>query len=396
MLTIDLVSCTGCGICQETCIYQGIEVADGAAVLRDTCTLCGSCVEECPLGALAILDSNDRPDASSGRDVWVWLETRDNDIKRVSLELLSVGRELADARGERLVAVIIHKDGNTLADKAWTFGADRIWIAAGQGINRYDTGVFADIICEMAVQEQPAILLMGATSDGRDLAPRVAARLRTGLTADCTGLAIDAETGNLLQTRPAFGGNIMATIVTPQHSPQMATVRPGAMKLAPGKEKEAGEILNWSVSANLEYMTTLLEHIATDNENLDLETAPVIVAGGRGVGGPDGLKLMQDLAEALGGVMAVSRAPVEEGWISPEYQIGQTGKTVAPALYIACGISGTIQHLVGMKDSGLVVAINKDSQAPIFKTADLGLVGDIFSIVPELIKMINKRKDTSN
>ncbi|NSW82575.1 MAG: electron transfer flavoprotein subunit alpha [Syntrophothermus sp.] len=390
MITIDETLCIGCGICVETCPFDSITLVNNVPVVSDTCNLCGSCSHECPVGAIVIT----RPEmkagvASEARDVWVWLEISDKQIKPVSLELLGIARELADTRKERVAGILIGDELEGLAEMAIAHGADKVWRISSQELKYYETGLYAAAVDELAKRYHPSVILFGATYNGRDLAPRVAARLRTGLTADCTGLAIEPSTGHLLQTRPAFGGNIMATILTPNHRPQLATVRPGVIKKPPADYSRAGEIIDWPCPEPRFRLSNILGFIPSNKPDVRLEEADIIVAGGRGVGGSKGLKLLEQLARVLGGQLAVSRGPVDEGWISSEYQVGQTGKIVAPRLYIACGISGTVQHLVGIQSASTIVAINKDARAPIFKVADYGLVGDLFEIVPRLINKLS-------
>lgn len=365
-------------------------IIEGMAIVNEGCTACGACVDLCPVEAISLdLDEIPTDETDEYCDVWVWLETRDNRLEGVGLELLGIGRELADIKQEKLVGILLGSKLEGLAEKAISHGADRVWCITDPALEHYENGAYTAALTELINQEKPAIVLLGATPDGRDLAPRVAARLQTGLTADCTGLAIELETGNLLQTRPAFGGNIMATIITPHHRPQMATVRPQIMKARPADAARTGEILDYPFESGAWALTRILSQEDTQKQ-VDLEQADIIVAGGRGADGPEGLQLLRELATTLGGTLAVSRAPVEEGWIAPDYQVGQTGKTVAPRLYIACGISGTIQHLVGIQGADIVVAINRDPKAPIFQAADYGLVGDLFEIVPLLITKIRE------
>ena len=265
-------------------------------------------------------------------------------------------------------------------------GADQVFLAEHPGLAVFRDEPYAAVLAAAVNQYRPSILLFGATAAGRSLAPRLAARLRTGLTADCTGLDIDRDSGDLLQTRPAFGGNIMATIVTPNHRPQMATVRPGVLKAVQRDDSRRGEIVKLAVSNDLLAARTGVSGFsAEDAETVNLEDASIIVAGGRGLGSAENFALVKELAALLGGAVAASRAVVDEGWISYAHQIGQTGKTVAPRLYIACGISGAVQHLAGMQGSEIIVAINKNPDAPIFKMATYGLVGDVVQILKELI-----------
>ena len=390
LITIDETLCIGCGICVETCPFGSITLVNNVPVVSDTCTLCGSCAHDCPVGAIVITRPETKAKvASEAEDVWVWLEISDNQIKQVSLELLGIARELADTRKENVAGILIGDELEGLAEIAIAHGADKVWRISSRELKYYETGLYTAAVVELAKRYHPSVILFGATYNGRDLAPRVAARLRTGLTADCTGLAIEPSTGHLLQTRPAFGGNIMATILTPNHRPQLATVRSGVIKKPSADYSRAGEIIDLPCPEPRFRLSNILGFIPSSKPVVRLEEADIIVAGGRGVGGSKGLKLLERLAQVLGGQLAVSRGPVDEGWISSEYQVGQTGKVVAPRLYIACGISGTVQHLVGIQSASTIVAINKDPRAPIFKVADYGLVGDLFEIVPRLINKLS-------
>lgn len=327
-------------------------------------------------------------------DLWVFVETNaDGSAKNVGLELLTPGRDLADKLGGRLVAVVIGSGIDAAAEAAGQHGADQILAVEGPEYARYSTDAYAAALCTLAEQYGPAGMLIGATNNGRDLGPRVSCRLRTGLTADCTGLDIDEESGSIAWTRPAFGGNLMATILCPDHRPQIGTVRPGVFKKNEVCEAHA-EIVRENIHVPPEQIRTQVLNVIRElnAENVDLEDAKIIVAGGRGVGGPEGFGEIRELAAVLGGTVGASRAAVDAGWISHAHQVGQTGKTVSPRLYIACGISGAIQHLAGMSGADIIVAINKDMDAPIFDVADYGVVGDLFEVLPVLIQEIKKTK----
>ena len=294
------------------------------------------------------------------KDLWVFIETEeDGSPKKVGLELLNPGRRLADKQGGKLVAVVIGDNIAASVEAAGSHGADQVIAVEGPEYKSYSTDAYANALCHMVEKYGPSTLMIGATPNGRDMGPRVSCRLNTGLTADCTALDIDEESGNVAWTRPAFGGNLMATIMCPDHRPQIGTIRPGVFKKAD----------------------------VTENK------AEVIVSGGRGVGGPDGFKVLEELANVLGGTVGASRAAVDSGWIGHSHQVGQTGKTVAPKLYIACGISGAIQHVAGMSGSDTIIAINKDPEAPIFGIADYGITGDLFEVVPALTAEIKKLKE---
>jgi len=328
------------------------------------------------------------------KDLWVFVETNeDGTAKNVGLELLTPGKSLAAKQGGRLVAVIIGSHVTPAVDAANAQGADQIIVVEGEEYAHYSTDAYQSALCTLAEKYAPASILIGATNNGRDLGPRVSCRLKTGLTADCTSLDIDEESGNVAWTRPAFGGNLMATILCPDHRPQIGTVRPGVFKKSQQTTPHA-EIINEDIHVDAEKIRTkVLEIIRElDTENVDLEGAGIIVSGGRGVGGPEGFHAIRDLADALGGVVGASRAAVDAGWIAHAHQVGQTGKTVGPKLYIACGISGAIQHVAGMSSADVIVAINKDPDAPIFDIADYGVVGNLFEVIPVLIEEIRKAR----
>jgi len=323
------------------------------------------------------------------KGVWVIAEQRDGNLQKVSLELLGKAREIADKLDGEVVAVLLGYEVDKLTDTLIHHGADRVILIDNIHLKHYTTDAYTKAICELANERKPEIIFIGATYIGRDLGPRVAARLKTGLTADCTGLDVDDETKNLLMTRPAFGGNIMATIECPNHRPQMSTVRPGVFSVPCADYERRGEVERFNVDIKEEDIKVKIEEIVKSmKEKIDITEADIIVAGGRGVGNKEGFTLLKELADTLGGIVAGSRAAVDSGWIEKDRQVGQTGKTVRPKLYIACGISGAIQHLAGMQESEYIVAINKDSDAPIMAVADLAIVGDLYKVVPELIKEI--------
>ena len=328
------------------------------------------------------------------KDLWVFVETNeDGTARNVGIELLSPGKAMAAKQGGALVAVVIGHNVDAAVDAANTHGADRIIVVDGPEYEHYTTDAYAIALCALVEKYGPTSMLIGATNNGRDLGPRVSCRLHTGLTADCTALDIDEESGNVAWTRPAFGGNLMATILCPDHRPQIGTVRPGVFKKSEAAEGKA-EIIREDIRVPAEAIRTqVLELIRElDDEKVDLEGAEIIVSGGRGVGGPEGFAPVRELAKALGATVGASRAAVDSGWIPHAHQVGQTGKTVGPKLYIACGISGAIQHLAGMSGSDVIVAINKDPDAPIFDVADYGLVGDLFEVLPVLTEEIKKAR----
>ncbi|SHE48661.1 electron transfer flavoprotein alpha subunit apoprotein [Thermoanaerobacter uzonensis DSM 18761] len=328
------------------------------------------------------------------KDIWVFAEQREQRLMNVSLEILGEARKLADKKGVKVCAVLVGYGVKGLAEELIKYGADVVYVIDNPLLKNYTTEGYAKVIADLTNELNPEVILYGATYIGRDLAPRIASRLHTGLTADCTGLDID-ENGLLLQIRPAFGGNLIATIICPERRPQMATVRPGVMKKAPKDEKREGKIIE--IQANIkesDIRTQIVDIIKEAKSKVNIEEADIIVSGGRGVGGAEGFKLIQQLADVLGGVVGASRAAVDAGWISQDHQVGQTGKTVRPKLYIACGISGAIQHIAGMGSAKTIVAINKNPDAPIFKVADYGIVGDLFKVVPALIEEIKRVKNS--
>ena len=328
------------------------------------------------------------------KDLWVFVETNeDGTAKNVGLELLTPGKLMAGKQGGALVAVVIGCGADEAVKAAAEHGADKVIVVDGPDYKHYTTDAYAIALCTLVEKYGPTSMLIGATNNGRDLGPRVSCRLHTGLTADCTALDIDDETGNVAWTRPAFGGNLMATILCPNHRPQIGTVRPGVFKKCDAVEGKA-EIVKEDVHvADSDIRTQVIELIKEmGGENVDLEGAEIIVSGGRGVGGPEGFEPIRALAKELGATVGASRAAVDAGWIAHAHQVGQTGKTVGPKLYIACGISGAIQHLAGMSSSDVIVAINKDPDAPIFDVADYGVVGNLFEVLPVLTEEIKKAR----
>ena len=319
------------------------------------------------------------------KGVWVFAEQREGELQKVSLELLGEGRRQADKLGVKLTALLLGSNIDGLTKTLAEHGADEVLVADHKLLEHYTTDAYTKVICDLVHERKPGILFVGATFIGRDLGPRVAARLNTGLTADCTSIDVDVENGDLLATRPAFGGNLMATIACPEHRPQMATVRPGVFAKV---ESDGANCNVEKVNVQLtdaDVRTKVLETVKTAKDIVDISEAKVIVSGGRGVGSKENFALLEELAKVLGGTVAGSRAAVEKGWIDNAYQVGQTGKTVKPSIYIACGISGAIQHVAGMQDSDMIIAINKDESAPIMKVADYAIVGDIKKVLPELI-----------
>ena len=324
------------------------------------------------------------------KNVYVVAEQRDGKVMKVSYELIGKARDLADALEQDVVAVLMGSDIAEAAGELAKAGADKVIYVDDAMLKEYVTEPYAKALTAVIKANDPEIVIFGASSIGRDLAPRVSARIHTGLTADCTKLEINPETKLLEMTRPAFGGNIMATILCADHRPQMATVRPGVMQALEACDKVA-EIEKFEVEFTADDMNVeICEVVYAEKKSVDITEAKILVSGGRGVAGPEGFEPLKDLAKALGGEIAASRAAVDAGWIDRDRQVGQTGKTVRPDLYVACGISGAIQHAAGMEESEFIVAINKEESAPIFGIADLGIVGDLNKIVPLLTEALKK------
>jgi len=391
MIYIDQDQCTGCQICLPSCPFGAIEMREDKAVILENCTLCNACLDVCPMQAIVKteekVEEKKGVDISQCRGVWIFAEQRKGVIQTVTYELLGEGRKLANARKEDLCAVLL---GSGIRDKAQEllhYGADKVYYIDDPIFENFQDDPYSECVADLVRKYKPEILLCGATNIGRSFIPQVAVKLETGLTADCTGFDIDPVKGNLLQTRPAFGGNIFATIATYNHRPQIATVRHKVMKPARRTEEAKGRVIEIPMPESARKLRTrFLERFEELEETLNLAEADIIVSGGRGLGDPKYFDLIRELAKVLGGAVGSSRAAVDAGWISYSHQVGQTGKTVCPKLYIACGISGAIQHLVGMRSSDVIVAINKDPQAPIFKVATFGIVGDLHEIVPAMIK----------
>lgn len=322
------------------------------------------------------------------KDVWVFIEINEKKISNASIELLGEGRKLADKLKVNLCGIILGNNLGKLKDEVIYYGANKVYVKENELLDCYNTDGYTKVICEAIEEIKPEIVLFGATHIGRDLAPRVASRMNTGLTADCTKLEVDMTDNKLLQTRPAFGGNLMATIICPNNRPQMSTVRPGVMEKAIRDEARKGEIvfLDSDIKED-DIRTKIIQIIKSNREQVNLPEAKIIIAGGLGIG-EDGFKLINELAKKLNGAVGASRGAVDKGWIDHSHQIGQTGVTVRPELYIACGISGAIQHLAGMSNSKIIVAINTNKDAPIFKAADYGIIGDAKEVLKILLEEI--------
>ena len=388
--------CKGCELCVKNCPQGAISMKDKLAIIGPECNMCNQCTEPkfCPFGAIEkvqdVVPSNRvEIDITEYKDVWVFAEQRDGKLMGVSIELLGEGKRLADEIGCKICAVLCGENVDGLVDELYEYGADKVYYANAPELKTYNTDAYTKVIYQAILSYKPEIVLMGATHIGRDLGPCLAVKCETGLTADCTKLDIDPSDKKLMQTRPAFGGNLMATIVCPKHRPQMSTVRPGVMTKPERVASKKGERIDLEVSFQKgDIRMEVLEIVKAMKEMVSLTDANVIVSGGAGVGGADGFKLIKQLADKLGGVVGASRAAVDAGWIDHSHQVGQTGTTVKPTLYIACGISGAIQHIAGMQSSDYIVAINKSDNAPIFEMADYGIVGDLFKVIPAIIESL--------
>jgi len=331
-------------------------------------------------------------DIQDYKGIFIFVQQVDNKIAGVSYELLGKAKELANDMETEVTAVLLGSGVSALCGELSRYGADKIILIDNPALKVYMTEPYAYAMAKVIEKYKPAVVLYGATAIGRDLAPRVSARVKTGLTADCTKLEIaDDGTKNLRMTRPAFGGNIMATILSPEHRPQMATVRPGVMQKIKPLENAQAPVEKYDLAIGDEHLNVkILDVIKKVSNKMDIQDAKILVSGGRGMGAPENFKLLEDLAEALGGTVSSSRACVDAGWVEKDLQVGQTGKTVRPNLYIACGISGAIQHLAGMEESDVIIAINKDETAPIFEVADYGIVGDVTKILPLFTEEVKK------
>jgi electron transfer flavoprotein alpha subunit/NAD-dependent dihydropyrimidine dehydrogenase PreA subunit len=387
-------TCTGCETCVTACPFGAIEMRDGKAFITENCTMCGACVEVCEFKAIERTEEATTPatDLSAYKGVWVFAEQHKGGISSVTLELLGEGRKLADKKKTKLSAVFI---GHGIKDKAKELiahGADIVYVADDPALKDFNDDAYAAVLTTLAKLHKPEIVLAGATAIGRSFIPKVAANLYAGLTADCTVLDIDPETGHLHQTRPAFGGNIMATIVTPNHRPQMATVRHKVMKKAGRDDARKGDIIDVKFTTSGDVRTKVLKTVEEVSETVNISEADIIVAGGRGMASQKNFQMLEELAKVLGGAVGATRGAVDEGWIPYSHQVGQTGKTVCPKLYIAAGISGAIQHLAGMQSSDVIIAINKDPDAPIFNVATYGIVGDVNEVLPIMIRKFKEMR----
>jgi len=394
-ITIFPDKCAGCALCVTACPFGAIHMEGRKAVIdMAKCALCGACVAVCKFNAIEPRKGTEqKKDLSRYKDVWVFCEQKKGVIQPVSFELLGEGAKLAGKLGVKLCAVMLGSGIEPGIEELSARGADKIYLVDHPALGAYQDDPYTKVLVQLIEEYAPEILLCGATTIGRSLVSRVAVKINAGLTADCTELDIDERERLLLQTRPAFGGNIMATIITPNHRPQMATVRHKVMKEAGTRGTHTAEVIRKNYPETVMVSRTkLLGVIAEIEETVNLTEADIVVAGGRGMGRPENFAMIKELAGVLNGAVGASRSAVDSDWIPYSHQIGQTGKTVCPKLYIACGISGQIQHLIGMQSSKVIVAINKDPDAPIFKSATYGIVGDALEIVPALIKEFKRVK----
>lgn len=402
--------CIGCGACVDACPFDALNM-DGPVAVEDIskCTSCGLCMPTCPSDALILLGWKPKPKKaavaaadsakktddnglSAYKGVWVYIEQTEGVIAPVSWELMGEGQRLAKDLGVELCGVLLGDKVEELAKDVFAYGADRVYLIDSPLLKYYRTQPYSEAVTSLIQKYKPEIVLSGATTVGRDLAGAIATYIETGLTADCTALDIDPETRLLRQTRPAFGGNIMATILCKTRRPQMSTVRPRVMLMPAKDPSRTGEIVRETTQLEeKDMLTQVVELIREGGRSVHLDRADIIVSGGRGLGEARNFEYIRELAAVLGGTVGASRAAVEAGWIPQVHQVGQTGTTVRSKLYIAVGISGAIQHLVGMQTSDIIIAINKDPEAPIFKVANYGLVGDFKVIIPALIEEFKNR-----
>lgn len=409
--------CKGCGICVKSCPFDAIDMVGKFAVINEKCTACSQCIEKCPFDAIEKTgEEKAAADLSAYKNVWVFAEQRQGKLMNVALELIGEGYRLSrEVSDECKVCAVVVGDSvvDSLTDELFAYGADKVYKISHPLLANYTTDGYTKVISDAILAYKPETVLFGATHIGRDLAPRIAARLDTGLTADCTRLDVSTDTyinylkshttldtstlsgyaddKNLKQTRPAFGGNLMATILCPKTRPQMSTVRSGVMSKREKDTSLKGELIVVEPTLSEQDMRVkVLDIVKQAKEMVSLTDAEIICAGGRGLGNADGFALLEELSKTVGGVIGASRAAVDAGWIDPSHQVGQTGCTVKPKIYFACGISGAIQHLAGMQSSDIIIAINKDPDAPIFEVADYAIVGDLFKVIPELMAQWNQ------
>jgi electron transfer flavoprotein alpha subunit len=390
-ITVNFEKCIGCKLCVKACAQDAIEIIDKKAIIDlDRCNFCAACLEACEkYGAITITKDGTSDTGSIGawKHVAVFVEQRDRKVSGVSYEMLGEGRKLANKLGEQLYALLIGHRLKTKAKELIKYGADKVYYYDGPECNIFKDETYATIAANFINDIKPSIFLGGATAIGRSFIPKIAAKVYGGLTADCTKLEVDTEKKILLGTRPAFGGNLMATIICPNHRPQIATVRYKVMRPAEYDENHAGKLIVHKVEpGSIQERTKVVDIVKEVDSTVNISEADIIVSGGRGMQHPDNFTYIRELAEVLGGAVGASRAVVDAEWVPYSHQVGQTGKTVCPKLYIACGISGAVQHQAGMQSSDYIIAINTDPEADIFQIANLGIVGDALQVLPELTK----------
>ncbi|HOL22071.1 MAG TPA: electron transfer flavoprotein subunit alpha [bacterium] len=385
--------CTLCRQCIDTCPFGAIEIKDDKLFINENCNLCGLCIKTCPENALEKEEKViSTTDLSQYKGIWFFAESRDGKLCPVAFEMLNASLKLKKDLGEYVAGVLIGSNVKCLASELGRRGADKVYVIEDPLLEHFQEETYATAMAQLIKKYKPDIVIAAATMMGRAFIPSVAARIKTGLTADCTDVNIDPETKLLIQTRPTFGGNLMARIICKNHRPQMATIRPKMFDEAEITGENQVEVITEEFNKDgLQNRVSILGKEKIENV-VDLQEAELIVSGGRGVREPKNFEMIKELADLLGGAVGASRAAVDSGWIPYPHQVGQTGKTVKPKIYIACGISGAIQHLAGMQTSDYIIAINKDPDAPIFNVANLGLVGDIFEVIPALIKKIKENK----
>ena len=417
-MAINIITekCKGCNLCLKACPFNAIDMIEKIAVINSNCTVCNLCISACPFDAIVKDEIEEiEVDLSEYKDVWIFTEQREGKFMNVALEILGEGYKLSREIGPdcKVCALLVGSEVEVLVDELYAYGADKVYVIDNPLLKNFTTDGYTKVMAEAIKMYKPEIVLFGATHIGRDLAPRIAARLDTGLTADCTRLDIstanyinyletnttadtsnldkNSDDKNLKQTRPAFGGNLMATIVCTKKRPQMSTVRPGVMDKREKNISLTGEkIIVPSKLEATDIRTNIMEIVKATKELVSLTDAEIVVSGGRGLGDKAGFELITKLAEKVGGVVGASRASVDSGWIDHSHQVGQTGTTVKPKIYFACGISGAIQHLAGMQTSNIIIAINKDEEAPMMQIADYAICGDLFKIIPEIIVQWDK------